>query len=271
VPLSPRRVASAVLLVAAVAAISGCAADRGPFPAGQTAGPSESPSSIPVPEQISPSSETSEPSNPSGTGFDKGAKSIDDAASLWVVVNKTRQLDPKEYAASDLVSVPVPYANPPMLRTEASDAVVAMFADFAEETGLEMQSQSAYRSYSAQVRVYDGWVASKGKEAADLTSARPGFSEHQTGLAIDISAKPAKCTLNQCFADTPQGEWLAANAWKYGFILRYPEGLTEITGYEFEPWHYRYVGTELARDYHDTGATTLEQYFDLPAAPDYLG
>jgi D-alanyl-D-alanine carboxypeptidase len=185
-------------------------------------------------------------------------------------VNKARPLDPADYAATDLVEVPVAHVYTPILRQAASDAVVEMFADFADETGLAMQSQSAYRSYSSQKSVYAGWVSSLGKDGADLTSARAGYSEHQTGLAIDISAKPSKCALDQCFADTPQGKWLAKNAWKYGFILRFPDGYTDVTGYEFEPWHYRYVGLELAKEYHDVGATTLEEFFGMDAAPDYL-
>jgi len=201
--------------------------------------------------------------------FDKTERSIDDPASLWVVVNKLRPLDPQDYAADDLVSVPVAYANPPILRKYASKAVVKMFAAFTDETGLEMQSQSAYRAYSVQVRVYNGWVGQLGQKGADLTSARPGYSEHQTGLAIDISAKPAECTLAACFADTPQGKWLAKKAWKYGFVLRYPEDATDITGYEFEPWHYRYVGEDLAKEMHDTKTETLEEFFGLPDAPDY--
>jgi D-alanyl-D-alanine carboxypeptidase len=132
-----------------------------------------------------------------------------------------------------------------------------------------MQSQSAYRSYSTQVTVYNGWVAKLGQAQADIQSARPGFSEHQTGLALDISALPAKCSLDACFADTPQGQWLAANAWKFGFLLRYPADKTAITGVTFEPWHYRYIGVELATEMHETGVTTLEEFFGLPAAPDY--
>ncbi|GAB3605026.1 hypothetical protein GCM10027413_04350 [Conyzicola nivalis] len=193
----------------------------------------------------------------------------DDPSSLSVVVNKLRPLNPGNYAPADLVEVPVPYANKPFLRQEASNAVVAMFQAFTAQTGLSMQAQSAYRSYDSQVSVYAGWVASKGKAGADLTSARPGHSEHQTGLAIDVSALPAQCTLQGCFADTPQGQWLAANAATYGFVLRYPDGGTPVTGYEFEPWHYRYVGIATAADYVASGAATLEQYFGLPAAPDY--
>ena len=246
----------AALSVVVVASLAGCAPERTPFPVpSPTASETAVESPIPTPTQT----------------FDKAALSIDDPNSYWVVVNKLRPLNPADYKAPDLVDVPVPYVYAPMLRAEASAAVVQMFADFTAQTGLQMQSQSAYRSYSAQVSTYNNWVSSLGQEGADLTSARPGHSEHQTGLAIDISALPASCSLDQCFADTPQGQWLAANAWAYGFVLRYPEGYTAITGYEFEPWHYRYVGLELAKEYHDTGATTLEEFFGLPAAPTYAG
>jgi D-alanyl-D-alanine carboxypeptidase len=204
--------------------------------------------------------------------FDTTALSIDDPASDWIVVNKLRPLNPIDYAPADLVEVPVPYANQPFLRQVASDAVVAMFAAFtAESGGLEMQAQSAYRSYSTQQSVYAGWVSSLGQEGADLTSARPGHSEHQTGLAIDVSARPAVCSLDQCFADTPQGQWLAANGYRFGFIVRYPADKTPVTGYEYEPWHMRYVGVELATEMHDRGITTLEEFFGLPAAPGYAG
>lgn len=204
--------------------------------------------------------------------FDAAAQSIDDPNSYWVVADKLRPLNPVDWEPPDLVEVPVAYANQPFLRQAASDAVVAMFAAFATESGgLQMQSQSAYRSYSTQESVYAGWVASLGQAGADLTSARPGHSEHQTGLSIDVSASPANCTLDQCFADTPQGQWLATEAWRFGFVLRYPNGKTDVTGYEFEPWHMRYVGVELATELHSTGVQTLEEFFGLPAAPDYAG
>jgi D-alanyl-D-alanine carboxypeptidase len=219
-----------------------------------------------------PDDTVNDPADPAAPpAFDKNAYSIDDPASIWVVVNKLRPLNPKDYAAADLVDVPVAYANPVRLRAEAADAVVAMFAAFTDETGLEMQSQSAYRSYATQESVYAGWVSSLGQAAADLTSARPGYSEHQTGLAIDISAKPAECTLDQCFANTKQGTWLKANAWRFGFIIRYPDGKTGVTGYEYEPWHLRYVGVALATEMNSTGIQTLEEFFGLPAAPSYSG
>ena len=220
----------------------------------------------------SPSATASESPTPTPTptpSFDTTQFSIDDPASPWVVVNKLRPLNPQDYEAADLVETPVPKQNPAILRQEVADAVVAMFAQFTAETGLQMQVQSAYRSYSTQVRVYDGWVASRGQEYADSHSARAGHSEHQTGQALDISALPLNCPLEACFADTAQGQWLAANAYKWGFVLRYPNGMDAITGYTFEPWHYRYVGVELATEMHDTSVATLEEFFGLPAAPTY--
>lgn len=200
--------------------------------------------------------------------FDRAAQSIDDPNSNWVVVNKLRPLSPPEYEP-ELVFVDVPYVYEPYMRPEAAGALIAMFTAFNTETGLQMQSQSAYRSYWTQADVYAGWVAQLGQAQADLESARPGHSEHQTGLTMDVSALPSVCALEACFGDTPQGQWLAANSWKYGFIVRYPQGKTEITGYIWEPWHMRYVGVELATEMHNTGITTLEEFFGLPAAPAY--
>ena len=202
-------------------------------------------------------------------GFNKKAKSITDPASYWVVVNKLTPLKPKKWVPKDLVTVPVDHVYAPKMRSMASKAVVSMFKAYNKSTGKKMQAQSAYRSYTSQVSVYNGWVKKLGKKKADLTSARPGFSEHQTGNAIDISAKPAKCSLQACFASTSQGKWLAKYPWKYGFVLRYPKGMTSTTGYEYEPWHYRHVGKQLAREMHDTKTKTLEQFFGLPKAPTY--
>jgi D-alanyl-D-alanine carboxypeptidase len=157
------------------------------------------------------------------------------------------------------------------LRAEAAAQMQALLAAHTAETGLEMRSLSTYRSYGRQVDVYNGWVNQLGQEGADLTSARPGHSEHQTGLAMDLGAVPAQCDLDQCFANTTQGQWLAANSWRFGFIVRYPDGYTPITGYEYEPWHMRYVGVPLATEMHDTGVMTLEEMFGLPAAPTYAG
>ena len=139
-----------------------------------------------------------------------------------------------------------------------------MFARYHAQTGASLSVVSPYRSYTSQVSVYAGWVKRLGKAQADRQSARPGHSEHQTGLAVDINTAVA-----QSFATTPAGKWLAANSWRYGFILRYPDGKEPVTGYEFEPWHFRYVGVALATEMHTTKITTLEEFFGLPAAPNY--
>lgn len=228
------------------------------------------PKPTPMPVPTTSPSRTPSPSPTPTPTFNKAAQSLDDPNSYWIVVDKLRPLNPQDFEASDLVEVPVPYVYQPFLRQAASDAVVAMFAAFNAETGLSMQAQSAYRSYSTQVGVYQGWVDQLGQAGADLTSARPGFSEHQTGLAIDINALPDQgCALQPCWGDTPHAQWLQVNSWRFGFIVRYPGDKTAITGYEYEPYHLRYVGVELATEMHNTGVTTLEEFFGLPAAPDY--
>jgi D-alanyl-D-alanine carboxypeptidase len=195
--------------------------------------------------------------------------SIDDPTSIWVVANKLRPLSPPTYVPGDLVATQVAHLHPPTLRKEAADALVAMFAAAKAEGAGGMQFQSAYRSYAVQVKVYNGYVGKLGKAGADARSARPGFSEHQTGLAADISSLPVVCALAACFGQTPQGVWLAANAYRFGFLLRYPADKTPITGYIYEPWHFRYIGVSLATEMRDTGVSTLEEFFGLPAAPAY--
>ena len=201
--------------------------------------------------------------------FDKTRLSIDDPNSIWIVGNKLRQLSPANYAPTDLVTVKVHYISNPLMRAEAAAALETMFAASVAEGAGELQIQNAYRSYNVQVRVHDSWVARIGQAKADAQSARPGYSEHQTGLTLDITSRPETCSIQACFGQTPQGQWLAANAYRFGYILRYPADKTPITGYIYEPWHFRYVGVELATEMHDTGVTTLEEFFGLPPAPDY--
>lgn len=227
----------------------------------------EEPMPVPTPTKTSPSPTPTPTPTPT---FDTTARSIDEADSLWVVVNKQRPLAVQGYEPADLTLVPVPYINEPYLRQVASDAVVQMFAAITAETGLELQVQSSYRSYSTQESVYAGWVSSLGQAGADLTSARPGHSEHQTGLAVDVNALPDQgCALEPCWGSTPHAAWIADNAYRFGFIVRYQDGMTPITGYEYEPYHLRYVGVELATEMHTTGVKTLEEFFGLPPAPDY--
>ncbi|WP_450091382.1 M15 family metallopeptidase [Pseudoclavibacter endophyticus] len=156
------------------------------------------------------------------------------------------------------------------LRSEAASAVQTMFTA-ASAAGYALDMTSGYRSAESQTQLYEGYVADLGQEGADATSARPGYSEHQTGLAADISAPDAGCVLEACFGATEAGQWLSANAWQYGFILRYPDGVTHITGYEYEPWHFRYVGAEVATAMHEQGIVTYEEFLGKPEAPDYAG
>ena len=130
--------------------------------------------------------------------------------------------------------------------------------DDASDNGLNIWIQSGYRSYGFQKELYDNYVKEDGKEAADTYSARPGHSEHQTGLAFDLN------TITDDFQYTNEGIWVNENCYKYGFILRYPKGKEEITGYKYESWHLRYVGVELATKLYNNGDwITLEEHFNL--------
>ena len=210
-------------------------------------------------------------STPTATvaGFDKHAQSIDDPASTWVVVNKPRPLVPANYAPPSLAYPEVTYVNRQPMRPEVGEALVSMFRAGKAEAGLDFSVQSAYRSFESQTGVYNDDAARHGVAYADTDTARPGHSEHQTGLAVDISAVPAKCSLDACFAHTPQGEWLAANAWRFGFLLRYPADKVAVTGFTFEPWHFRYVGVPLATQLKETKVTTLEEFFGVPGGTEY--
>ncbi|WP_443069927.1 M15 family metallopeptidase [Subtercola sp. YIM 133946] len=166
----------------------------------------------------------------------------------------------------------MPNPNGYQMRGDAEDAMHTMFGAAKAEIGTQLVAQSGYRDYGVQVKAYNYYVNLDGVAGADLTSARPGFSEHQTGLAMDILDTTSGCSTDGlCFANTGAGQWLAANAYRFGFILRYPADKTAVTGYEYEPWHFRYVGVDLATEMHTTGVETLEEFFGLPPAPDYAG
>ncbi len=139
----------------------------------------------------------------------------------------------------------------------------------AQAAGVPLELSSGYRSYNYQVRVYGGEVKTYGQAKADSESARPGFSEHQTGLASDVAPADGTCDLSQCFGTTPAGQWLAAHAYEYGFIVRYPQGKESVTGYEYEPWHIRYVGTDLSQEMHRQGIQTLEEFFNISGGTNY--
>ncbi len=180
--------------------------------------------------------------------------------SINILVNKTHDL-PEDYEPSDLIEPEVSTTKKLYVREIIHDDLIEMFKD-AQEDGKQLTISSGYRSYNYQKTLFNNYAARDGIEAASRYSARPGQSEHQTGLALDIASKSGKCTLSTCFKDTEEGKWLNENAWKYGFVLRYPEGKEEITGYMFEPWHFRYVGKKEAQKIYESGLT-IEEYYGI--------
>lgn len=196
--------------------------------------------------------------------------SLSDPARLWVVVNKVRPLDPPEYEPAGLDEVPLQMTTRSGLVRSDVAVAVGQMAEAASAAGVgRIGANNGYRSYDLQVTTYDAHVRTQGQEDADAGSARPGFSEHQTGLALDVVACGGSCGGLDGFGGTGQSDWVAANAWEYGFIVRYEEVGTPVTGYAPEPWHLRYVGVDLAAAYHAGGYRTLEEFFGLRAAPDY--
>lgn len=191
-----------------------------------------------------------------------------------MVVNKQRPLQPADYKPAHLVVPGIPLrsniTNDEKYMRADNAAALKTMVDAARAEGIHLNLQSGYRSYDFQVNLYNLYVKQQGKALADSQSARPGYSEHQTGLAADLGGTTTPgCNVAECFANTPEGKWLAANAYKYGYVIRYPEGKTSVTGYTYEPWHVRYVGTDLSEEMHQEGVATLEEFFDLPAAADY--
>ena len=143
------------------------------------------------------------------------------------------------------------------MKKEAGEALIKMLADI-NDSGLYLQAQSGFRSIDLQTRLYNNYVSRDGVAEADTYSARPGYSEHQTGLAMDLGT-----TSNQNIGDfekSKEFKWTKENAHKYGFILRYPKGKEYITGYIYEPWHYRYVGLEAANYIYEHNITYEEYY-----------
>lgn len=188
--------------------------------------------------------------------------------SMTVLINKELPL-PADYVPADLVVPKVPFSfsgfqEKKLMQKEAAEALEKLFAG-AKEQGLSLFAVSGYRSYDRQKAIYDENVAKRGEERTNLFSAKPGYSEHQSGLAMDVSANSIGYRLDEEFAGTPEGKFLADHAWEYGFIIRYPEGKSDITGYAYEPWHIRYVGETMAKELHDRGITMEEYYHYLPA------
>lgn len=198
---------------------------------------------------------------------------LDRADSLYVVVNKQRPLDPIDYTP-DVIPVESKYLDNSRgieLAPVAAEAVIEMAKAFQDAGVGTLKLNSGFRSYDYQSELFIAKIGQYGEEEALERSAKAGHSEHQTGLAVDVSEPSQGCEIMQCFGNTEAGIWVAENAWRFGYIVRYELDQTSITGYTYEPWHLRYVGKELAKRYYEGGFNTLEEFWGLDAAPDYLG
>ncbi|MBQ7638287.1 MAG: M15 family metallopeptidase [Clostridia bacterium] len=210
----------------------------------ETAVPSSAPDlSSPVSE---PSTTDLSSYGPNVIGFtSKGYKIVNEDGLTYIngvlVVNKTYSV-PSSYGPGDLTD-------------ECREAFNTLVSAAAED-GLNIFVVSGYRSYSTQEGLYQRYCSRDGQERADTYSARPGHSEHQTGLAIDVNS------VSYSFADTAEGQWIAANSYKYGFIVRYGRDKESVTGYAYEPWHIRYVGVAMAQAIYDSGLS-LEEYLGI--------
>lgn len=187
------------------------------------------------------------------------------AKSVSVIVNPDYKL-PDNYEPEDLEYPDVRFIfnekiEKRMLRKEAAEALEKMF-EAAEVDGIYLAGVSAYRSHSTQTALFNRYVERDGYEKAKTYSAEPGTSEHETGLAIDVTSSDGKCAAQDCFGGTVEAIWLEKNAADYGFIIRYPKGKEDITGYKYEPWHIRYVGVEIAKHIYEE-ELTLEEYYNV--------
>lgn len=192
-----------------------------------------------------------------------GLPTIQNPENILALVNKEYAL-PGDYEPSDLTVPNVEFSfkediDKRYIRKEAAKALEDMFTA-AKKQGFQLVAVSGYRSYDRQKTVYDTEVSQKGEKKAKEAVAFPGQSEHQTGLAIDISSRSAGTALSEAFGNTKDGKWVEDNAYKYGYIIRYPKNKESITKYKYEPWHIRYVGKKAAKvmKEHDL---TLEEYF----------
>ncbi len=175
-----------------------------------------------------------------------------------MVVNKTHPIAPSDFRPE------IEIVRGYQVATAAAGPLQRLL-DAGDRRGLGFKIASAFRSYGYQLHVHAATAAARGDAEADLVSARAGYSEHQTGLAVDlVTPDDPACDFDACFARTPGGRWLARTAWRFGFVVRYQPATTDVTGYAPEPWHLRYVGRPLAAELHRTGIATLEEFFDVP-------
>lgn len=176
--------------------------------------------------------------------------------TFYTLVNKYNYLR-DDFVPNNLVEMTTPYSKKGIYLVEEARDNFYKLVDKAKEEGLTIRAISAYRGYTYQKRLYDKYVEADGVNKADTYSARPGFSDHQTGLAIDVDNTTSSF---ENFTNTKEYQWMLDNSYKYGFILRYPSGKENITTYQFESWHYRYVGLKLAKKIKASNLT-FDEYF----------
>lgn len=187
--------------------------------------------------------------------FYENIKDVKDPNNTLVLVNKNNKLK-NDFIPDDLIKLDLKYSNEEKyLKKEAALSFYKLSED-AKKKGYRIIIVSAYRSYTYQEKLFDYYVKEKGLDYALNCSAKPGHSEHQTGLAFDIGS------VDRSFANTSEAKWIEENAHLYGFIVRYPDNKTDITGYIYEPWHVRYLGKETAKKVWESGLT-LEEYLGL--------
>ena len=224
--------------------------------------------------EVTPGGTESEQPSLNPNRVDELRPQIDLVDSELYVVNKTRPFEPLEYEPADLIEIPASDAldnsRGLQLRAAAASALAELATGMVGEDIGQLFINSAFRSYQMQVELFAAKVEQYGEQKALVHSAKPGHSEHQSGLAVDVSVVGGGCAILACFGQTEAGIWLAENSWRYGFIIRYPDGWQPTTGYTYEPWHLRYVGLEVAALYRESRKGTLEDFWGLPPAPDYI-
>lgn len=224
-----------------------------------------------APDSKSTPAASTPPEREPATGFSKDQFSLSGPSSPWVIVNKKYSL-PIGYVPEDL-RVPdvrlrlAPSEEQMQIRKVVEADLKAMFTA-AKDENVDLVFGSGYRSEATQKQFYGQYVAQSGQAAADTFSARPSHSEHQTGLAFDLTTPDGSCHLQVCYETTTGGQWVKKHAHEYGFIVRYPSGKDAITGYQYEPWHLRYVGLALAAELASKNQT-LEEFFELGPAVQY--
>lgn len=184
---------------------------------------------------------------------------------MLTVINKANPIYPLDYMPENLVVV----AGQQI--AEVAAASLQEMLDAAAADGFLLHHRSGFRSYNTQRSTHAAAHRNYGSAFALMNSARAGHSEHQSGLAVDLLNRGGHpCVRFQCFRNTPHADWLQENSWRFGWIQRYKAGQSEITGFAAEEWHFRFIGVEAAYEYHRGGFHTLEEFLNLPAAPDYL-